>query len=105
MTFGSAFLFGNTRLTCHAQTGFGHSLGKSFAHLVVQHFILNGVAITLRHHIHGHLARTETVHLHSACNLLQTRFNFGLDRSEGQAQRDFALKLLESFNCNGHGDS
>ena len=48
--------FSDGGLTSHAQVGFVSGLGKTFAQLVVQHFVLNRVAITLSHHVHRHLA-------------------------------------------------
>jgi hypothetical protein len=94
--------FGDLGLTGNAQIGFVHGSGKSLAHLVVQHFVLHGVAITLSHNAHGHLAGTEAVHLHGARHLLQAGIHFGLDRRQGHAQRDLALELFKSFNVNGH---
>ena len=104
-TFRCAFFFGDARLACHPQLGFVGSAGKSFADLVVQHFVLHRVAIALRHHIHGHLARTEAVHFHGASQALEARINLGLDHGKGQAQRDLALELFKGFNGNGHGSS
>ena len=102
LAFWGAFLLGDAWLTRHAQLGFVGGHGKGLTHLVVQHFVLHRVAITLGDNIHGHLARTETVHLHGAGHALQTRVNFGLDGGQGQAQRDLALELFKGFNSNGH---
>ena len=105
MTFRGAFFFRDTGLTRHTQLGFVGGHGKSLAHLVIQHFVLNRVAIALSHHIHGHLARTETVHLDRAGQALQARVHFSLDQGNGHAQRDLALELFKGFNSNGHGYS
>ncbi|MPM67243.1 hypothetical protein SDC9_114164 [bioreactor metagenome] len=103
--FGSAFLFGNAGLTGNAQVGFVGGLGKRLTHLVVHHFVVNGITIALAHHAQRHLARTEAVHLHGAGQALQARFDFALNRGNGQAQRDFALELFKIFNSYGHGSS
>ncbi|MNV57922.1 hypothetical protein D3C71_1502740 [compost metagenome] len=103
--FGRAFFFSDAGLAGHAQLGFAHGLGESFADLVVQHFVLQRVAITLGHHVHRHLAGTEAVHLDRARNALEARVDFGLDCGQRQAQRDLALELFEGFNSNGHGSS
>jgi len=97
-----AFFFGDTGLASHTQLGFVGGHGKSLAHLVVHHFVLNGVAIALGHHGHRHLARTEAVHLDGAGQALQARVHFSLDCRDGQGQRDLAFELLEGLNGNSH---
>ncbi|MNV40119.1 hypothetical protein D3C71_1317190 [compost metagenome] len=105
LAFRSAFLFGDAGLASNTQVGFVGCHGKGFTHLVVQHFVLHRVAVTLGHHVHGHLAGTETVHLDRAGQALEARVDFGLDQGDGHAQRNLALELLKGFNSNGHGYS
>ncbi|KAF1053364.1 MAG: hypothetical protein GAK34_01023 [Delftia tsuruhatensis] len=102
LALGSAFLFGDAGLAGHAQLGFVDSLCESLADLVVEHFVLHRIAITLGHHAHRHLAGTEAVHLHGARHLLEAVLDFALDGVQGQAQRDLALELFKGFNSNGH---
>src|SRR3989344_2092922 len=92
LAFRSAFLFGDAGLASNTQVGFVGCHGKGFTHLVVQHFVLHRVAVTLGHHVHGHLAGTETVHLDSAGQALEARVDFGLDQGDGHAQRNLALE-------------
>ena len=79
LTFGCAIFFRNSGLASNAHFGFIGCKGKGLTHLVVHDFVLNRVTIALSHHIHGHFARTETVHLDGTGHFLQTGVNFRLD--------------------------
>ncbi len=103
MAFGRFFLFGDLGLTGHAQLGFVGGHGKRLAHLFVHDFVVHRVAITLGHHVHRHLARTEAVHLDVARHALEAVGHLGLDDIGWQRQRDLALKLFQGFNGHGHG--
>ena len=105
LAFRGAFFFADARLAGHAQLGFVGSGRKGLADLVVHHFIVNRVAITLGHHIHGHLARAKTVHLDRAGQALEARVYFGLDRAHGQRQGHFAFELFQRFYGHGHQSS
>ena len=101
LTFNRAtFLFGDAGLTGHTQVGFLSCLCESFAQLVVDHFVLHGIAVALGHDVHRHLAGTEAVGLGGAGQLLEAGIDFVLEDVSCQRQRDAALQLVEGL----HGD-
>ena len=100
---GSAFLLRDSWLPGHPEVGLVGGAGKCLAHLVVHHLVLHRVAIALRHDIHRHLARPESVHLDGPRQLLQAIVHFGLDGFHRQGQRDLAFELFEGFYSYCHG--
>ena len=99
---GRSFFFGDARLPGNPQIGLVGSIRKRLADFVIHDLVLHCVAITLRDHIHRHLAGPKAVHLDSASELAQTRLHLSLDAAYRQRQRHFALEFFQGFYMNSH---
>ena len=102
LAFWCAFFFSDARLTSNAQLGFVGGQLERFAHFVIHHFELGGVAVALGHDVHWHFAWTEAVNLDLACHALQTHVHFFGNHIYGQAQSDLAFQFFQSFNGHSH---
>ena len=101
-TVSAAFFFRNAGGAGHAQLRFVGGHRKGFTHFVVHDFVVHGVAITLGHHVEGHFAWTEAVHLDLAGHALEAGFHLIFDGIHGQRERHFAFELVQGFNGHGH---
>ena len=102
LAFRRVAFFSDGGLARHAQLGISGFLEKSLANLVIDHFVLHGIAIALGNDVQRDFARAEAIHAHRAGEFAQAGFDFAADGVRRQGERHFALQLFKGFDVGSH---
>ena len=100
--FGGAINFADVGAASQPQPRLLRRLVEGFAHHVVHHLVAHRGAIALFHDAHGHLARTEAVHLEGARQTAQAFLHLALHAVQRQAQGHAAFKFFKRFHVDSH---